>query len=238
MSLKISEIPRGNTPSVPELSQSGGSQPRAPQPATPQTSRKGLFLLFLKAFLIGFVLTILAFLCFFFWADFPTLWDWKISKSLWRFFSSLLATAVFAYFVLLVVDKFATNISNGTRKAMYLAFFGLTVWFFGFSSFYEKPEKEDKMENTISNPNPFGSRIPAYTFTLDRGEKSLWIDFPASYIMDTWGNHSYYKIIYRDGSVFTVDGNKLINLPKIDATQVRIESLSDGQTIYVYLKKR
>lgn len=164
----------------------------------------------------------------------------------WNFWVWLLLSLLMAALILLMADSVAEEKNKWTNGIAWALAIILSFWVIGYYGHIRENKPQEKKRAEIfsdyvpSNPNPFSDMNPRHLFTLNRGEKSLWIDFPAGYRMDTWGNHQYYKIIYQDGSVVTVDGSRQIkHLPDINGDiKVRFESLSDGQTIYIYLTRK
>ncbi|PKM91724.1 hypothetical protein CVU82_00765 [Candidatus Falkowbacteria bacterium HGW-Falkowbacteria-1] len=213
------------------------SSPREPNKTL--MSIRNVFL----AFLIGVVPFVLVWIfMYFFNFDCPEKLKYYLSYEEWRFWTRLLISLLLTGITLKLLDSVAeekNKFADGISKALLLTLIVFILWFYGIS----KPSREPQLAREASevscfNPNPFKDLMPKYVFTLNRGEKSLWIDFPAGYNLKNWGNLNYYKIIYKDGSVVTIDGNRVVKLPDLnESTQVRFESLSDGQTIYVYLTR-
>jgi len=230
---------------IPEVvsPQTDNSTPQeAPKPKELSKSQESL-----KNFILAFLVGAATFLPVWFiminFVNIPMPRFIHISLEDWNFWISLLGSLLVAGLVLLTANAMAEEKNKWTEGISWVLIIIFTCWVIGYYGHFRKVQEPN--EDNISwadhcldnNKNPFKDYLPDHIFTLDRGEESLWVDFKPGQRMNTWGNHQYYKIIFKDGSVFTVDGNNGVrNLPKISQkTQVRFESLSDGQTIYVYL---
>jgi hypothetical protein len=192
------------------------------------------------AFIVGFVSFLPAWFIMFFWGNIP-MPEILESKTLfpiedWNFWSDLIVSLVFSAIVLLAANSVAEEKNKWTNGISWALLLILFCWTIGYYGFFRKVEPRTRNHQTVVyDPNPFRDQTPIHSLYLDKGEKSFWIDWKVGYKLDTWGNYQNYKLIYEDGSVVTVRSGEITYLPDPKKnTRIRLESLSDDQTIYVY----
>lgn len=194
------------------------------------------------AFLVGFLSFLPAWLIIHNFINLP-MPDFVNSAEDWKFWSSLVISLIFSAIVLLTANAVSEEKNKWTKGIPWVILFIIFCWTVDYYGCSRKVELKDQSEIVeqiiIDNPNPYSHKTPAYSFHLNEGEKSQWIDWKIGYRLNTWGNFKNYKIIYEDGRVFTVRGGDMIrNLPNPGGnTKIRLESLSDNQEIHVYLTK-
>lgn len=157
----------------------------------------------------------------------------------WKFWSDLIVSLTFAAIVLLASNAVAEEKNKWTNGISWALICILFCWLVGYYGYFRKVEPQTRNNQTvIYDSNPFRNQTPLYSLYLDKGEKSFWINWKVGYKLDTWGNYQNYKLIYEDGSVVTVRSGEITYLPDPKKnTRIRLESLSDDQTIYVYLSR-
>lgn len=174
----------------------------------------------------------------------PTSLKYQISKSEWDFWLRLIISTGLTIIILLIANSVVEEkkkFTNGIGKSVLLIFLLIILWQYGIN----KPSREPQLKRTEAfdeldnGKNPFEDLDPTYTFTLNKNEESLWVDFPANCKMGTFGSKGNYQIIYKNGSVVNIEPGKLLKLPKLEgATKIKIKSNQDKQKIYVYMIKK
>ena len=195
------------------------------------------------AFVVGLVSFLPAFIAMYYFGNIP-MPDILASKTSfpvedWNFLSDLIVSLIFSAIVLLAANSVAEEKNKWTNGISWALICILFCWLVGYYGYFRKVEPQIINHQTVVyDPNPFSNQVPTYSLYLDKGEKSFWIDWKVGYNLDTWSNFHNYKYIYEDGSVVTIKERKVINLPNPGKdVKIRLESLSDNQVIYVYIKK-
>lgn len=187
---------------------------------------------FILSFMIGAIVIVIFFAI-------TWLFELRFGSFHFDFWVKAIASLTLAALVLKVgsiVKPGETLLTKAIPFTLMSLFLCLILWHYGYR--YSREFGFSDTSKISQTGNPFANKIPTHVFHLERGEKSFWVDFPAGYKMETWGDLNSYKMFYETGETVNVTGEDVVYLPdRPGPNRVKFESLANGQKIYVYLSK-